>query len=115
MIISQVKKQLFMQLFFIMHYINKIEFLQNQKKVTQQELADGINITRSGLQKMLQSADMKVSTLQAIADFFKVPITYFFEENSSSTEQKDKIVSLPFNGNILFILVRIKHFILRMK
>lgn len=32
---------------------------------------------------------MKISTLQAIADYFKVPITWFFEESTGPAPRVD--------------------------
>ncbi|GEM_PF-6101821 len=63
---------------------DKIKALQKQNKVSQNDLANFIGITKNGLQIALKKNEFKVSTLKKIADVFKVSIGYFFEEEASS-------------------------------
>lgn len=63
---------------------DKIKALQKQNKVSQNDLANFIGITKNGLQIALKKNEFKVSTLKKIADVFKVSIGYFFEEETSS-------------------------------
>jgi len=81
-----------------MHDLNKIEILRKQKKVTQQELAEGCGFTRNGFSKMIEIADPKVSTIQAIADYFNVPITYFFEDVAKSENDAERSIDEVFEA-----------------
>jgi transcriptional regulator with XRE-family HTH domain len=63
---------------------DKIKALQKQNKVSQNDLANFIGITKNGLQIALKKNEFKVSTLKKIADVFKVSIGYFFEDETSS-------------------------------
>jgi len=57
----------------------KIRELLKTKEISIEDLANKVEMTRNGLSNNLSSDDFKLSTLQKIADFFKVPISYFFE------------------------------------
>ncbi len=59
---------------------SKIKELQKQKKVTIEELATSIGMTKNGLFLALKNGDFKISILSKIADFFKVPITVFLDD-----------------------------------
>jgi len=74
-----------------MQYINKIRELQKKKNLTLENVAKGIGMTRPGFTEMLNSGDMKVSTLRKIADFFEVDIVYFFEGESKKNTDVDKV------------------------
>lgn len=60
--------------------VNKINLLREQRKVTQSQLAQKIGISVVGLQQALKKGDFKISLLLRIADYFKVPVSYFFDE-----------------------------------
>lgn len=57
----------------------------HEKKLSHEDLARAINVTLAGLHKMLKTDDYKVSVLIRIADFLKVPVTYFFEQNQEKS------------------------------
>lgn len=63
---------------------NRIRELRYQNKVTEEELAAAIGLSIGGYQKMMKLETCTVSRLETIADFFKVPVTYFFEEDLPS-------------------------------
>lgn len=69
---------------------NKIEVLKKQHKCSNLEIAQYCEMSRGGYETMLKNGDMKISTLQKIAEFFKVPISYFFNDELMNTNEKDK-------------------------
>jgi len=76
-----------------MLYINRIRKLIDDKKLTIREFAEKIGVSEPGIHNMFRTHDMKVSTLQKIADYFDVPITYFFDD----IDTKNQTVDLVFD------------------
>ena len=66
---------------------NKIKNLMDVRKLTYEELANLIDMSRTGFHGAIQKGDLKVSTLNKIAKVFEVPITYFFEEELTQTNE----------------------------
>ena len=77
-----------------MLYINRIRKLIDNKKITIREFAEKIGVSEPGIHNMFRTNDMKVSTLQKIADYFDVPITYFFDD----IDTKNQTVDLVFDA-----------------
>ena len=63
---------------------SKIEKLRSEKNISLTALGNGIGMTHRGIKSALEVGDFKVSTLLKIADFFGVPITYFFDDKGSN-------------------------------
>ncbi len=63
-------------------YINKLRSLLELRKVNHKDLADKIGMSPTGFSQMLSNDSLKVSVLQSIADYLKVPMTYFFESDN---------------------------------
>ena len=78
--------------------INKIKRLIDDKNLTIKGFAKKIGISEPGIHNMFRSYDMKVSTLQKIADYFEVPITYFFDDDDSIDAIKNQTVDLVFDA-----------------
>ncbi len=70
-------------------YINKVRKLCDTRKVTQKHLAEKIGASPTGFSQMLSNETMQVKTLQAIADYFKVPIAWFFEDDNTASPHID--------------------------
>jgi len=79
-----------------MLHINRIRKLIDDKKLTIRDFAEKIGVSEPGIHNMFRSHDMKVSTLQKIADFFEVPITYFFDEEN--VDARNQTVDLVFDA-----------------
>jgi len=77
-----------------MLYISRIRKLIDDKKITIREFAEKIGVSEPGIHNMFRTNDMKVSTLQKIADYFDVPITYFFDD----IDTKNQTVDLVFDA-----------------
>ena len=60
---------------------NKIESLRKEKKIIQTHLANSLGITLRAYQIAIKNNDLKISTLEKIAQALEVPITYFFEDS----------------------------------
>ena len=65
--------------------ISKLKELRAANKVTEKQLAVACGMTVNGLRSIISRNDIKLSTLTKIAEYFNVPITYFFDENSPVT------------------------------
>ena len=74
-----------------MNIYNKIEILQKERKVSKKKLCQIIKITPQGYGKMIAQDTLQVKMLQAIADHFKLPITYFFDGIENSEANIDKV------------------------
>jgi len=77
-----------------MLYISRVRKLIDNKKITVREFAEKIGVSEPGIHNMFRTNDMKVSTLQKIADYFDVPITYFFDD----IDAKNQTVDLVFDA-----------------
>lgn len=71
-----------------MQYINKIDKLLKERKINFKDMAEAIGMTRQGLKSSMNQDNLKVSTLILIANFFKVPPGYFFD-NKQDYEKPD--------------------------
>jgi len=81
--------------------IKKIEILKKQRKLNNLDIAEACNMSCGGFELMLKTGDMKVSTLQLIANYFNVPITYFFENEEivvDGKEVKAKQIDMIFDA-----------------
>lgn len=65
--------------------IEKINDLLRVKKLTQKDLAEGINMSRANINYILiGKQDPKVSTLEKIAKFLNVDVKFFFDDSNIS-------------------------------
>ena len=74
---------------------SRIEDLRNKSGLNQVDFCEKIGLTKNGYKGALDRNDFKVSTLTAIADFFKVPIVYFFDEENETNIGQENIVNEP--------------------
>ncbi len=57
----------------------RLRLLRLERRVSQTELGDSIGVTFQQIQKYEKGTNrLSAGALQAISDFFRVPITYFF-------------------------------------
>jgi len=78
--------------------VNKIRRLIDDNNLTIKRFAKKIGVSEPGIHNMFRSHDMKVSTLQKIADYFEVPVTYFFDDDDSIDAIKNQTVDLVFDA-----------------
>ncbi len=69
--------------------IRRINDLAKEKNISIPTLAASIGLTRSGLNKMLNRGDLKVSNLLLIAEKLGVTPDHFFDISDSSNQMKD--------------------------
>lgn len=60
--------------------IKKLEALINNSKLNKVQIAKESGISRTTLQKVLEGADVKISTLEALARVLNVPLAEFFSD-----------------------------------
>ena len=72
---------------------NRIKELQRKTKVTNEELAAVVEMSKVGFEKMLKLETCKVSTIELLADYFKVPISYFYDR-----EEKEEVKAIVIPG-----------------
>jgi len=63
---------------------NKIKFLLEKNNITLKALVKKLKITPQGYYGMIRNNTMQIRTLQAIADYFKVPIVSFFKDDNET-------------------------------
>ena len=78
---------------------NKIKKLREEKRLTQKELAEEMELAQSTI-AMLESGKKEGSTktLKKLADFFNVTLDYLISED----EEKDKITEYEEQSKIFF-------------
>jgi transcriptional regulator with XRE-family HTH domain len=69
-----------------MEITRKIKDLCKKNRYSLKELSDKIGMSESGFHIALNNNDFKVSTLNKIAEFFKVSISYFLENTAQEEE-----------------------------
>lgn len=79
-----------------LHVLRK---LCKEKKIQLKELADAIDISENGLQKMINNNTTKIETLEKIANYLDVPIAYFFDS------QIDNPIKGDVNKNQEYIII----------
>lgn len=75
--------------------LQKINDLRKEKNYTWNDLSEKLGISLAGVQKIIASNSTKIETLEKIADFFQVPVRYFFEDI-----QKDELNTEGFKSEI---------------
>ncbi|MDR1181249.1 MAG: hypothetical protein LBL13_04670 [Bacteroidales bacterium] len=72
--------------------INKLEKLINESKLSKTEICSKCGFTRPTLDNALSGSDIKISTIISLANFFEVPVGYFFdEEDGTNGELSNKL------------------------
>ena len=74
---------------------SKIEQLIIDNKLTKKSFCEKVSISVQGLDNILKGADLGSSKLEWIADFFKLPIDYFFDRDINV----DNSIGHHVNGN----------------
>ncbi|MDR0681617.1 MAG: helix-turn-helix domain-containing protein [Dysgonamonadaceae bacterium] len=75
--------------------MRNLERLVEESKLTKQEISDKCGFSRPTLDSALRGADVKISTILSLAKFFKVPISYFFEDTPNGN------ITQKGNGNFV--------------
>ena len=88
--------------------LQKIRDLCKDKRVTLKELAQNIKATEAAVQYMLKDNAISMKNLEKIANFFNVPVGYFFDEpiinqvsNGNNNHQVIQINSLQHEIDLL--------------
>lgn len=78
----------------------KITYIRKIKKITEKELSNGINMSMTGFRQAMANNDFKVSTLQKIADYLKVDLKYFIDNNINEISfNKDNVLQEPYSSS----------------
>jgi transcriptional regulator with XRE-family HTH domain len=85
-----------------MHIGLIVDKLRHERKVKKITLYNHLGITKNTLNDYLtEKTNMTFETVQKIADFFKVPISYFFEDSpNGNITQTGKGNTASIYGNI---------------
>lgn len=62
---------------------NKIRSLQKTNKVSNREIATEIGMSDTGYGKMLDNETCDIKTIEKIAKYFRVSVSFFFDEKDS--------------------------------
>ena len=71
--------------------LSRIRDLCEEKRISINKCAKDLHITPSGLQKMMRDNTTKQSTLEKIANYFDVNISYFQDNNNNNINKLDII------------------------
>ena len=76
--------------------MNRIKELRKQKKVTQEEVAEAIGVTRRGFQKW-ENGESQITLKNAtqLADYFGVPLTYLLNQEEEWEKLQELHRKLP--------------------
>ena len=74
---------------------SKIEQLIIDNKLTKKSFCEKVSISVQGLDNILKKSAIRSSKLERIADFFKLPIDYFFDRDINV----DNSIGHHVNGN----------------
>ncbi|SLM86963.1 helix-turn-helix domain-containing protein [Vagococcus fluvialis] len=69
---------------------HKIKKIRNEKKVSQQKMAEHLNISRQAISRWENDVSLPdITTLISIAKFFEVPFNYFSDDKIIESEKED--------------------------
>ena len=63
--------------------VSRLEKLMLENKLSKTDICSKCGFTRPTLNSVLSGADVKISTIISLADFFNVSVGYFFDEDDS--------------------------------
>lgn len=89
--------------------IEKILKLMRQRSVSLRTLSDSVGMSATGFSKTLRDHSLKVSILLRIADYFGVPVNYFFEDiylNPVEMQEKRSIVIDLLEKNVINVSIK---------
>lgn len=78
----------------IMFNGHKITQLLEQRQTTKKSLFEYMGTSASGLDSIIKNCNPTAEKIEQIADFFNLPIDYFFDRNIKTSEQTTTV-----NGN----------------
>ena len=90
----------------------KIIKLNKTRLRTLKELAEKTGFSYTGLQKAIRINDFKLSTLEKIADALDVKVSYFFDNEISDKQCKERVKSALLNSSELNKKLIIRHLII---
>ena len=76
----------------------KIAFLRKYKKVTIEEFAAAIGMSKNGVEKMMRTGSCSVARLEKISKFFDVPINYFFDNQEPKPYTENSVINVVPDG-----------------
>lgn len=71
-----------------------IEAIRKRKEITQVVFAESIDMTVTGYQKMIRNGDIKVSTLEKIAEKYGIQMSTFFGTPTKVNNMENVIFEL---------------------
>ena len=76
--------------------MNRIKELRKEKKLTQQDVADAMGISRRGFQKWENGdSQLKPEKAKQLADFFGVSVGYLLNYSNSKKDPFDDYIPTP--------------------
>ncbi len=85
------------------HIINNLAKLLKNKSITQINLSNGINVSKTTINNWLNyRSKIDAVSLKKISDFLNVPVSYFFDESPApvdNNQNTNTTISQVTNGN----------------
>jgi len=69
------------------NFLEKISVVAKKNGVTTKLIIETISMTENGFYTAIRNKTLKISTLEKIAEYLGVPVSYFFEEQEKSVSQ----------------------------
>lgn len=66
----------------------KLKKTISDKGVTLNDLCNHIELTESGFHAAVKNNSLKIKTIEAIADYLNLPVSYFFDDNSNILDKE---------------------------
>lgn len=76
---------------------DNVKRLCREHNCTQKELYAAIGVTDAGMRKMFARNSCEITLLEKIADYFKVPVNYFFDGDVITASNNS--LAIKGNGN----------------
>jgi transcriptional regulator with XRE-family HTH domain len=80
----------------------KLRELIKKENLSQNQMAKNFGMSAPGYKEMLEKKSLKVKNLEKIADYFKVPVSYFFDEyniEKNKPDHSNKTIPPKYNQN----------------
>lgn len=82
-----------------MYFYQKLQNIRKEKRITQEELADKLNVSRQAVSKWESGQTMpEIEKIIQIAKMYDVSLDYLLKDEDENVEINNQISNLPLNS-----------------